>query len=142
MMNFDTELDRAGVTRMSVATAVTVTDEVTYTPLRPQPFKSDAVAKADAGWQWDDLRDYVVAKIEEHHGPFPRDSKKESGIFKSFLSRYGEMAPVIARYAFEVCNGRWREAPISVTRFCKASDPYFADIIVARLAEVSPRETW
>jgi hypothetical protein len=100
--------------------------------------------KDDADWEWDDLRDYVIHEIESRHGAQVRDSRKESGIFKSFLGRYGvadtdgkidATIPVkIAKTAFgPVYNGMWRSAPIAVTRFTKGSDPYFADIILSRL---------
>jgi hypothetical protein len=35
----------------------------------------------------------------------------------------------IAKFAFEILDGRWRGAPVKITRFCKASDPYFAQPI-------------
>lgn len=86
-------------------------------------------------WGWEELRDYVVTSIEKRWGVFPRDSRKEAGIFKSFLARWPSQAQQIARYAFEVSDGRWRGAPVSVNRFCKASDPYFAAVIAERLVE-------
>lgn len=143
MRNFDTELDLHGVTKMvttsttSVVTEVVVEESVTVT-------RHPSTSRAYLGkteWAWDDLRDYVVAEIETRFGAFPRDSRKESGIFKSFLARWGSQAQAIARFAFEVEDGRWGGAPISVNRFCKGSDPYFAEKIVARLVE-SPVKDW
>src|SRR5690606_17511487 len=84
-------------------------------------------------WEWSDLRDYVVYEIEERFGPFPRESAKEVGIFKAFMKRWGADAQAIAKYAFEVENGRWRGAPISIYRFCQNSDPYFAVPIMERI---------
>lgn len=136
MRNFDTELDRQGVTRM-VTTEVVVEETV---KVIPKASTSRAyLGKTD--WAWDDLRDYVVAEIEARFGAFPRDSRKESGIFKSFLARWPEQAQAIAKYAFEVSDGRWAGAPISVNRFCKGSDPYFAQVISERLVE-TPVEKW
>jgi hypothetical protein len=77
--------------------------------------------------RWSELRDYVVEKMEEIHGPFPRDAKQESGIFKSFIGRWGfDNAMAIARCAFEVHGGMWYNSPVRVQRFCKGSDPYFS----------------
>lgn len=109
-----------------------VTETVTAAPLsRARGY----LTRPDSSWGWDDLRDYVVGQVEQRFGAFPRDLRKESSIFKSFLGRYPQ-AVAIARYAFEVKDGYWSGAPISVNRFCKGSDPWFADIIAVRLAEV------
>lgn len=91
--------------------------------------------KPDHEWAWSDLRDYVIANICEVSGrPVPRDVAKEKAIFAGFLARYQEFAGTIARHAFEGPDGGWwRGAVIGVNRFCKGSDPYFADVIVGRL---------
>lgn len=90
--------------------------------------------RPDAEWGWDDLRDYVIREIEKRHGPQLRDSKKEAAIFKSFMQRYPDKAVAIAKSAFgPVHDGMWRNAPIAIQRFCKGSDPYFADVLVQRL---------
>lgn len=91
------------------------------------------VLHRDETWTWYELRDYVVGKIVEIHGVFPRNDKKEMGIFKAFATRWGTDAPAIARYAFESMGGYWKNAPVSVNRFCKGSDPYFAQLIVNHL---------
>jgi hypothetical protein len=82
---------------------------------------------------WRRLRDYVVNQILEHHGDFVRDPLKESGIFKSFVARWGEQSFEIARVAFEVHGGIWHSAPIRVSRFCKNCDPFFASVIASNL---------
>lgn len=84
-------------------------------------------------WTWEDLRNYVISEAERRFGPQLRDPAKESGIFKSFIKRYGADAVVIAQAAFLIYNGMWNSAPITPTRFCKASDEYFADVILARV---------
>lgn len=84
-------------------------------------------------WDAEQLLVYVASEIQQVHGPFPRDPKKESGIMRSFVSRWGDQAGPIAQYAFEVAKGMWRNAPISITRFCKGSDPYFAQVIAEQL---------
>lgn len=140
LRDFDTELDRAGVTRLvvrhepaEVVTEVpTVVERVTIRPL-PTAHGAAHLTKADEEWDWEALRDYVVRAIEQRHGPFPRNFKTEHSIFKSFVSRWGKQAPAIARYAFEVCDGMWSNAPISINRFCKGSDQYFAAVINSRL---------
>jgi hypothetical protein len=77
-------------------------------------------------WEWEQLRDYVATQIEQRFGPFPRNPIKEASIFKSFVKRWGDQAPIIAKAAFEHYDGWWRGAPISITRFCKGSDDWFA----------------
>lgn len=129
MIDFDPILDQQHVVRQQTPVIV---ETVTLTPVRTvQP--AGWVGKPADQWTWEDLRDYVVRQIEERHGPQVRDFKKESGIFKGFLSRWTSQAPVIAQMAFDVYDGMWRGAPISVNRFCKASDPFFAQVIADRL---------
>lgn len=112
---------------------VPVVDEsVKVHNLAPPPTASVLLA-ADQEWGWRELRDYVVAQIVDRHGVFPRNEKKEAGIFKAFCTRWGTAAPVIARFAFEQMDGFWMGAPISVNRFCKGSDPYFAERILKHL---------
>lgn len=84
-------------------------------------------------WGWEQLRDYVNRCLDERWGARPHDVLKESGIFKGFVKRWGSQAEAIARCAFEVHNGVWRTAPISVGRFTAGSDPYFAAVIAKNL---------
>lgn len=112
-------------------TLSTVTEEVRVTPVASAA--ASYAMKDEQAWGWADLRDYVIREIEMRHGPQVRDPKKEAGIFKGFLSRWPEQAIAIARAAFEVHDGMWRNAPISVNRFCRASDQYFAAVIAQRL---------
>lgn len=115
--------------------APTVVQRVTLTPL---PSRSDLL-KAGEQWSWAEFRDYVCAEIICRFGAFPRDSRKEYGIFSRYLSTFGNTDAIrIAEYAFgPVCEGWWGNAPISVNRFCRASDPYFSIPILERLNEVS-----
>jgi hypothetical protein len=77
--------------------------------------------------RWRELSEYVVGKILEIHGPFPRDEGKESGIFKNFIGRWGfDNAMAIARCAFEAHGGMWYNSPVKIGRFTKGNDPYFA----------------
>lgn len=116
---------------LSEAPAV-VTQEVTTS--RTGTAESSFLLKPAAQWTWSDLRDYVITEAEKRFGPQVRDPKKEAGIFKGFIGRYGiQDAVMIAMTAFEVYQGTWRSAPIGVTRFTKGNDPFFADVILGRL---------
>lgn len=135
-LDFDFDQKPASARTAPVTEVVTeapvVVEKVTVTRVRDT--SAGYLTKPDAGWAWDDLRDYVVHEIEARHGAQARDFRKESGIFKGFLSRYGDQAVPIARLAFSpVFDGMWRSAPIAVTRFTKGSDPYFGDILLQRL---------
>jgi hypothetical protein len=129
MLDFDSAVEAAAPTRPAQ-----LVERVTVTT-RPSEIEQAYRAREDEQWSWSDLRDYVVTQIEAVHGPQPRDHYKEMGIFKAFASRWQEAAPAIARHAFEVERGMWRSAPISVSRFAKGSDPYFAVPIAERLAQ-------
>jgi hypothetical protein len=136
MLDFD--LKPVGSAKAATTTTVIVTEAPvvveTVTVTRTPDRSAGYLTKSDAEWGWEDLRDFVIHEIEARHGVQVRDFRKESGIFKSFLSRYGSNAVPIARLAFsKVFDGMWSSAPITVTRFCKASDPYFADILAKRL---------
>ncbi len=117
---------------------ITTGQEVVGERVSVRPLAGPAAAyllKPDAEWTWSDLRDYVLDKIREVSGrPAPRDPAKEKAIFSSFLSRYQEFSGMIARHAFEGPDaGWWRGAVIGMNRFCRGSDPFFADVIVGRL---------
>lgn len=132
MINFKSKADLA---RQAAAEGTVVVPAVTSTVTTRRPSASKThLTSMSSTWKWDQLRDYVVDRIEKRHGPFPRDAKKEYGIFNGFVSRWGAQAGPIAEFAFEECGGIWKGAPISVNRFCKASDPYFATEIAARLS--------
>lgn len=128
MINFDPlagEVSTVAV-RQSVAPVV---ERVTVTPIP----SSTHLLRTEGEWSWSELRDYVVSEIERRHGPQPRNPKTEASIFKSFLARHPGTAVRIAKAAFEIYDGMWANAPISVNRFCKASDPFFASPILTRL---------
>jgi hypothetical protein len=131
VLNFAPDMDlAASATPAIVEQAPVIQERVSFR--RPETRATD-VGKDPAAWTWEDLRNYVVRQIEAIHGPFPRDPVKEASIFRSFASRWGAQAGSIAQFALEDCEGRWAGAPISVTRFCKASDQYFAAPIAERL---------
>lgn len=87
----------------------------------------------DGEWGWRETAEYVSSEIARRHGAQVRDPLKESGIFKGFCKRWPSQAPAIVRYAFGVCDGVWMDQPITINRFCKGSDPYFSEVIAARL---------
>jgi hypothetical protein len=108
-----------------------VRERVKVIPLRQNA--SHLLTGTDS-WGWSELRDYVVREIEARHGQQPSDPRKEASIFKSFLNRFPDGQAIrIARAAFEIYDGWWANAPISVNRFCKGSDEYFATPILAKL---------
>lgn len=117
-------------TTTTVAPAIVQTVSIDHTPSR-----TDLLADTEQ-WTWAEFRDYVVAEIINRFGPFPRDARKEYGIFNRFFSQYGQDAIAIAKYAFESCDGWWGKAPISINRFCKSSDPYFSEPILERLRDI------
>lgn len=112
-------------------TAPAVQQSVAVTPVAS---RSDLLTET-AEWSWQELRDFVVSSIERISGPFPRDSRKEYGIFSRYLKEHGQDGIRVARYAFEVCGGWWNGAPISVSRFAKGSDQYFTQPILDRLRD-------
>lgn len=129
-MFFDVEEQQAQVSVVDVIPAI----EETVVVRQRSAAVTHLVQAADAEWEWQQLRDYVVNEIENRFGPFPRFSPvKESGIFKSFIKRWPN-AVAIARFAFEHSEGMWRGAPINIQRFCKGNDPYFAAVISERIA--------
>lgn len=127
LLHFDSEIDllpSTSVVRVETKVPV-VADRVV---VRAEP-RTAYLAVEETSWSWEELRDYVADEITKRFGLFPRDHKKEYGIFKAFLDRWGARAVPIAKFAFEIHDGRWRGAPVKITRFCKASDPYFATLI-------------
>lgn len=129
---------QVAVPQVSVSVSVTPVQRTADRPAT-QPVRARQIGTRthllaqEQDWDWRQLRDYVVGQIEHFHGPQPRDPRKEKSIFSSFLDRWGSQAPLIAKAAFEVHQGMWQSAPISVNRFCKASDGYFAQVIAERL---------
>lgn len=114
-----------------VTTQVTETVRVSPTTTRS---RTDLMSPPEA-WGPGELRDYVVSQIEEFHGAFPREARKEHSIFTRFHKEFGADAARIALYVFETCDGIWRSAPVSITRFCRGSDDYFARPILERLSQ-------
>ena len=105
-------------------------DTVTVVAVSPPAVVSSTTPlTASEAWTWEQRRDYVVGEITARWGARPRDPLKESGIFKGFVNRWGAQSEPIARAAFETYNGIWNGAPVSVERFSKGSDPYFAEVI-------------
>lgn len=128
-----TRKEKTGAAAVEVVSqAPQVESVVTVTPVRQQDSATHLI-NAGEQWTWQQLRDYVVTQIQHFHGPQPSNPVKEKAIFSGFLSRWGSDAVIVARAAFEVHDGMWHSAPISVNRFCKASDAYFAAPILDRV---------
>jgi hypothetical protein len=133
---FAAEFDEAAPTTPKVTTTVpTVRQSATAEPVKASAY----LTRPEAAWDWRDLRDYVVGKIQEMHPQLlpQRNEAKEFGMFSRFAAKYGQMAGPIAVFAFETSPtpGRWANAPIGLGRFAKASDAWFADKILARLSQ-------
>lgn len=113
-----------------IQTAPTVVQQVT---IEQVPARTDLLVESEH-WSWAELRDYVASEIINRFGAFPRDSRKEYGIFNRYHSTYGDDGIKVAKFAFgPVLDGWWGGAPISVNRFCRASDPYFSEPILDRI---------
>lgn len=126
-------------TRFTVDQVVhSICEEVTLRPKSVAPVESHLQWSApDEDWDFARLRDYVTDEIAKVVGVFPRNKFKEDAIFTRFVKDWGSKDSArIARYAFEVAGGYWRNAPISVNRFCAASDEYFARPILDHLNQV------
>lgn len=127
----DQQLAFSYPTTVAPGTQVGITESVRVTPVGTagQSF----LLKPDGDWTAKDLQAYVVAKIEERFGPFPRDLVKEAAIFGSFMTRFEANAPLIARYAFETEKGMWAGAPVRVHRFTRGNDAFFSNVIMKLL---------
>lgn len=131
LLDFDVDLQPSRTIRITTQVAPVV-ERVSIRQELPSAY----LAKDQGDWCWEDLRDYVAREYTARFGVFPRDSRKEHGIFTSFVARWGiDQAVAVARYAFETMDGRWKGSPVSVTRFCKNSDPYFSVPILKYLAQ-------
>ena len=131
-------IDAAAIARMAeqsrtltAPAAPVVTEKVYVIPVTTR--SATHLLKQDAEWDAADLRNYVMGEIERYHGPQVRNAVKETAIFTAFLKRWPNEAVAIARFAFEVQRGLWNRSPVSVNRFCAASDVYFAAKIAERL---------
>lgn len=143
MPNFQTELDRARTNEADEVqtiraevprvqeriTVVPAAAPASETPVRDPKHDVDA----SGSYEWERVRDYVVERILDVHGPFPRDVRKENTIFMGFAARWEGVAMDIARHAFEDAGGEWLGAPVSVARFHETSDPVFAAKIASML---------
>lgn len=125
-----------------VANAIVITPVPATEAVQPAPIPADYgngtratfLMVDDAQWTWQELRDYVVRQLAERgilYASIP--AERLASIFKSFHARWGDKAPSIARFAFEICDGYWNDAPITPTRFAKNSDEYFAARIAQRV---------
>lgn len=126
----DVDVREEIVTTVVFAAPVAAT-EMSETPVAPST-KTHLTA-GDGDWTWQQLRDYVVSAIADRFGNFPRNPIIEKAIFSGFINRWGSQAKDIAKCAVEVHGCWWRNAPISIQRFCQGSDPYFAQVIARQL---------
>jgi len=119
------------------STSSTSSTLVTTVSVRSVPSASRLHLLTEAErWEWQHLRDFVVAEIQARRGAQTYDPTKLVGIFKSFAKRWGSDAGPISRYIFDVCDGFWLGKAVTVNSWCKATDPYFAKPIAERLEEI------
>ena len=79
-----------------------------------------------ACWTAADVQAYICEEIERIHGP-QLPGSDAAAVLGAFCDRFGIPAAVrIARAAFEVYNGMWRNAPVTIRRFTAAHDDFFA----------------
>jgi hypothetical protein len=124
---------RVTTTTRGTTSAAGVTPKPRQAPVQAS---SDAL-RADENWTADDLRTYVLRKIEERHGAQPdHGHPKMRAIFNRFYEAWGAVdAARIARYAFEgqARPGFWKGAPIKATRFTRGNDEWFARAILDQI---------
>lgn len=131
LVNFDDDVTTASTIKVEQPTSPVIAEK---TVTRPMPSSSSKhLLRPVENWGWEEVRDFVVSSIEKTHGAFPRNFKTEGSIFKSFCNRWGNQAGPIAQMAFNEFDGMWKGSPISVNRFCVASDVYFALPLSERL---------
>lgn len=130
LMNFDSPLDTLGVQR------VVTKAEVEATPIKRvvkgNQERNDWNVPVDQ-WGWRELRDYVVTQIEMRTGTWDRVPYKENSIFQRFIKVWGSQAGQIARFVFEVMDGKWDGKNVTLTHFCAKADPFFAGPIAEKL---------
>lgn len=141
MRNLDTPTDvarRCGEVHIAQP-AIRVRETLTVT--RPErstgalETRTTYAGKRPEDWAPEDLQAYVISQIEQRFGPFPKEPARIASTFRAFCGRFGKMAGPIAVVAFETYQGKWKGAPVSWQRFCKNSDPYFSQEILARLQQ-------
>lgn len=116
------------------APEVTVESSSTITAEPVAKGRATHLLRPAKDWTPENLRDYVLAEAEARFGPQPSLGVRELGIMRSFMERHGALeAVMVAQAAFEVYGGLWRQAPVGIGRFTKGNDPYFADVILARV---------
>jgi len=122
-------------TTATTMTVVPITTQATATPIVPAAH----LIKPDEQWTPEDLRDYILTEIVKRQpaAASRRNPAAEMAICRAFSERHGVNAPRIARYAFTIAQGWWNSSPIDFRRFSKASDTYFANIIIGRLPQAS-----
>ena len=131
LRNFDSTLDRQGV---SISRRVIGIEETVKVVSKPKlPLSKRYTFTNDADWDWRDLRDFVVAHSRENGGRII-GGPRLVGIFEGFMKRWGDAAVQIARYAIEVEGGVWLGHLVTPEDFAHGSDPYFAIPISERLA--------
>jgi hypothetical protein len=71
------------------------------------------------------LGSHIAAEIARCSGP-QLPCFNAGQIIDGFWERFGAAGMVICRQAFEVHNGMWQGAPVTLQRFQAHHDPFFA----------------
>lgn len=96
------------------------------TPGSKSEQKKRHLLKVEADWGSPELHDYVV----DHIDPGAEQGPNDHFIFHNFVKRWGDKAVPIAKFAFEVSDGKWHGKVVAPHMFQKGYDPYFAAEIV------------
>ena len=119
------------------STGASATTTVRKAAPKPAIARATDLMTEPEDWTADDLQAYVVRKIEELHGPQPDHSHapRLKSIFGRFHREFGRDAGPIAVWVFETQAdaGRWKGAPVKVSRFSKANDEWMARPVLDRI---------
>lgn len=96
----------------------------------------DVFSKPAEEWTDRDLRLYVVTEIERRFGKWERNFVTEASTFKRFHKDWGVRGVKMAQYLFDTLDGWWQGQPVTVNRFCRGADPYFAVPLADRMGAV------
>lgn len=113
-------------------------DDTPTTPVKKWQSKTRAsispsskhLYKDEQYWGPQELHDYVLSKMD----PDAEVADNDAFIFQHFMKRWGDKAIQIAKFAFDVSDGKWHGKSVAPLHFLKAYDAYFAEEI-ARLLE-------
>jgi len=114
-------------------TCTTLSSSVTLTDVSLA--QAARCARTLEAWTSDDVYAYTLEELLRVHGPqLPSLGTDEHfrKIMDEFCERFGIPAAArIVRAVFEVYNGMWQGAPLTILRFTPGHDSFFSDQILA-----------